>query len=399
MSNKRNNFLYYIGQSAYSCVSLIAMGTIFQTFMLESGISEANVSVCVSAIQVAQTVAMLLMSKPAENVKNIFLSIAICLFAQVLPLGAMLFICINTGLSVGFKYVLLFATGLILSVFMGIYSILSYKQPYHIMKISEFGKHTALAGVISGILCAVVSAVISLVLNRFEYFGTMTVVCILGIVLAVVSGGSNFGFVPIEVKENKKTAQKINILRYKPFYQLLIPNIFRGVSMGIFNLTAVIGYHCDILDKATAALLVTLSQIAAIISCLSYVYFASKRKSGIICLISSVVIVIFLPLMTISKSSLMFAVFYFLGFFFINCITHAVPVIVAENIDYNCIGQYTAWRMSLYTGGVAIGGALVPIMLKSVGGTLTLLICGIIMLPCGIGYYLFERQCRKKAKM
>lgn len=397
MSNKRNNILYYIGQSAYGCVSLIAMGTIFQTFMLECGISEANVSVCVSVIQVAQTVSMLLMAKFAENIKNIFLSLAICLFAQVLPLGAMLFICINTGLSVGFKYVLLFATGLILSLFMGVYSILSYKQPYHIMKITEFGKHTALAGVVSGVLCTVVSAVISFALKRFEYFGTMTTVCIFGIVLAIVSGASNFGFVPLEAKENKKNTQKINILRYKPFYQLLIPNIFRGVSMGIFNLTAVIGYHCRILDMATATLLVTLSQIAAIISCLSYAYFAFKRKNGIICLISSGIMVIFLPLMTISKSSLMFVVFYFLGFFFINHISNAVPVIVAENVDYNCIGQYTAWRMALFTGGVAIGGALVPLLLKFVGGTFTLLICGIIMLPCGIGYYLFERQCRKEA--
>ena len=75
--------------------------------MLECGISEANVSVCVSVIQVVQTLTMLLMSKSAENVKNIFLAVAICLFAQVLPLGAMLFICINNGISIGIKYFLL----------------------------------------------------------------------------------------------------------------------------------------------------------------------------------------------------------------------------------------------------------------------------------------------------
>ena len=398
VSNKRNTILYYICQAGYGCVNLIALGTIFQTFMLECGISEANVSVCVSVIQVVQTVSMLSLAKFAENVKNIFLSVAISLFAHTLPLGAMLFISVNNGVSVGFKYILLFATGLILSLFMGIYNILSYKQPYHIMKISEFGKHTALAGVISGILCALVSALISFALNCYEYFDTMTVVCVLGIILAMVSGFANFGFIPIEVKENKKTAQKIDIFRYKPFYQLLMPNIFRGISMGIFNLTAVIGYHCNILDKANAALIVTLSQIAAIVSCFTYVYFASRRKSGFICLTSSLLILLFLPLMTISKSSLMFALFYFLAFFFINYISNAVPVIVAENIDYECIGQYTAWRMALYTGGIAIGGALVPILLNFVGGTLTLLICAILMLPCGIGYYLFERQCRKKAK-
>ncbi|MBQ4120133.1 MAG: hypothetical protein IJD45_07075 [Clostridia bacterium] len=397
MSNIRNIVLYYIGQAAYGCVSIMAMGTIFQSFMIECGISEAKVSICVSVIQIVQTLTMLLMSKFAENIKKIFLSVAICLFAQVLPLGAMLFICINDGVSIGIKYVLLFATGLILSFFVGIYSVLSYKQPYHIMKITDYGKVTALAGVISGVLCTLVSAVISFALNGSPYFSTMISVCVFGILLAVVSGAVNFGYVKLDVNQSQKSTKKINIFRYKPFYKLLIPNISRGISMGIFNLTAVIGYHCGILDTATAALLVTISQIAAIISCLTYAYFASRRKNGIICLVSSVVLVMVLPLMTIGQSSLMFKLFYFFGFFFINHITNAVPVIVAENVDYNCIGQYTAWRMALFTGGIAIGGALVPLLLKFVGGTLTLLICGIIMLPCGIGYYSFERQCRKEA--
>ena len=136
MKNSRNIVLFYLGQAGYGCVSLIAVGTIFQTFMLECGISEANVLVCVSAIQVVQTVSMLLLAKFAENIKKIFLSIAVCIFAQVLPLGAMLFICLNTGVSVGFKYMLLFATGLILSLFMGLFNILLYKQPYHIMEIT-----------------------------------------------------------------------------------------------------------------------------------------------------------------------------------------------------------------------------------------------------------------------
>ncbi len=395
MSYTRNIVLYYIGQASYGCVTLMAMGTIFQSFMLECGISETKVSLCVSVIQIMQTLTMLLMSKFAENIKKIFLSVAVCLFAQVLPLGAMLFICINNGISIGIKYFLLFAASLILSFFMGIYSVISYKQPYHIMRITDYGKVSALAGVISGVLSTAVSGIISFALNDSPYFSTMIGVCLFGIMLAVISGAVNFGYVKLDVNQNQKSAVKINIFRYKPFYKLLIPNISRGISMGIFNLTAVIGYYCGILDTATAALLVTISQVAAILSCLTYAFFAARRKNGIICLVSSIVLVVFLPLMTVSKSVYMFELFYFLGFFFINYISNAVPVIVAENVDYNCIGQYTAWRMALFTGGIAIGGALVPVLLKFVGGSLSLLICGILMLPCGIGYYSFERQSRK----
>lgn len=91
-----------------------------------------------------------------------------------------------------------------------------------------------------------------------------------------------------------------------------------------------------------------------------------------------------------------FIIFYFISFLFVNYINLAVPVAVAEYIDYNCLGQYTAWRMALFTLGVSLGGLVVPILLNSVGGFVTLLICGITMLPCGIGYYIFEKNRRKK---
>lgn len=397
MKNKNYN-LYYIQSASYSCVNLIAVGTIFQTFMLECGIDEAKVSLCVSIIQLVQTAAMLLLSRFAENIKNVLKAVAVCLFAQLIPLAAMLFICLFNDVSVNLKYILLFGTSLVLSVFMGVYNILAYKQPHHIMKITEYGKVSGQSGVIAGILGALVTTAIAFALKSFSYFGTMTVVCVVGLVLALLSGFVNFIYTPYSPADKNKNAEKINIFRYKPFYQLLAPNFLRGVSTGIFNLIAVIGYHSEILDKSTAAILATLSQIATLASCQTYAFIANKRKSGLICLISSVVMVITLPLMPLSGSSMRFVALYFVAFFFNNYIAYGVPVIVAENIDYNCLGQYTAWRMALYTAGVSLGGILVPVLLEAFGGSGTLLVSGIAMLPCGIGYYIFDRQCKKNHK-
>ncbi len=395
MKNTKNYILYYFQTASYSFVNMIAVGTIFQTFMLECGISKPNVSFCVSTVQIIQTLTTILVSKFAENIKNVLRAVGVCLAAQSIPVLTMLFICLCSGISLDIKYILLFSTNVILGLFMGLYSILAYKQPYHIMKITEYGRVSGQSGVIAGVIGALATAVIAFALEKYSYFATMTVVLIFALIMAVGSGAVNLFYTPFDPYSKNKTAEKINIFRYKPFYQLLLPNLLRGVSTGIFNLIAVIGYDCKILDKATSAILVTLAQIATLVGCQTYSFIAARRKSGIICLISSVVMLLALPLMTAGGSVKAFIGLYFVAFFFVNYINHAVPVIVAENIDYNCLGQYTAWRMALHTAGVSIGGALVPILLDALGGTGTLLISGITMLPCGVGYYIFDRQNRK----
>lgn len=93
-----------------------------------------------------------------------------------------------------------------------------------------------------------------------------------------------------------------------------------------------------------------------------------------------------------------FYILYFVIFLFVNYISISIPVLVAEKIDYNCLGQYTAWRMALFTFGIGAGGVVVPLLLKYVGAIGTLVVCGIAVLPCGIGYYMFERQSKIQEK-
>lgn len=391
-TKSKNLFLYYLQYSTYSCINLIAVGAVFQTFMLECGIDETRVSLCISALQIIQTLTMLFIAKAAENIKSVLKTIAICLFSHSLLLSSMLFICLKQNISINTKYIILFAAGVIFNLFFSLYNILSYKQPHHIMNIRDYGKASGQSGVISGALGVLTTASMSFALSRFSYFRTMTIICIIGLVLTAISSLISFVYTPLKFDDTKNQIEKINIFHYKPFYQLLIPNFMRGISTGMFNLIAVIGYYCNVLDSTAATILVTLSQIAMLISCQSFSFLAKKRKTALLCLISSIALLIFLPLMLLGNSKILFLGFYFIVFFFLNYIAYGVPVIVAEHIDYNCLGQYTAWRMGLFTLGVALGGALVPVLLKFVGGMATLAICGAAMLPCGIGYYIFEKS-------
>ena len=395
-TTKKNITLFYFQQVFYSVAQLISFGTIFCTFMLEYGISETEISFCTSVFQIIQTATMLIISRATENKKIVLKGIGVCYFSYALIIAAMLFLSIKNNVPVRASYVILFTVGSVVSLFVGLHNVLSYKQPHLIMDIKNYGKIIGQVGVISGILGIAVSTAMSFLCNNYDYFNVMTFVCIFGIILAVAAGLIAFLYKPMDNEIVSKSENSTNIFRYKPFYQLFIPNLLRGFSTGIFNLIAVIGYYCEILDSAGAVALVTASQIATLISSQCFSFISQKNKNGILCLISGIVCLVLFPSRAAGDSKTLFIVFYFIAFVFFNFINNTIPVMVALHIDYNCLGQFTAWRMGIYTLGTAIGGACVPILLKWMGGFNTLLMAGITMLVCSVGYYVFDRKASAK---
>ena len=138
---KKNTVLFYLQQVSFSLTQLIAFGTIFCTFMLESGISETEVSICTTVFQVVQTATMLLISRLAENKKIVLKGIGVCCFSYALVIAAMLFLSIRSNTPVNTSYVILFTVGAVVSIFVGLYNVLCYKQPHLIMDIKKYGKN------------------------------------------------------------------------------------------------------------------------------------------------------------------------------------------------------------------------------------------------------------------
>ena len=392
----RNNLVFYLQATIYNCAFLFISGSIVQSFMLESGINESKVSFYVSALQIIQVIVMLVISGLVENIKNIFKSLAFSYYAQCIMVAGMLFFALKQDINVTVKYVVIFSLSIISSLFLGVVNILTYKLPYHIINVKDYGRITGQSGVIVGIAGAAFSGALSLFLGKYKYFDVMTVFLFLAIVMFLATGILMKAYKPIEPDTpNEEKGTKINIFKYKPFYILLAPNFFRGFSFGIYNLAAVIGYYEKALDGRGAGLLVTLSQIATIIACQTYAFLVRRYKNNIIILVSTIGYCLLVPLMLMGNNQIIFLIFYFISYFLIVYPTYAIPVMITEHIDYNCLAQYTAWRMGIYTLGVAVGGMCVPLLLGWFGGMGTLLVCSMTFIPCGLGYYLFERQILK----
>lgn len=393
---EKNHILFYTYSALYHCAFLIISGSVMQTFMLECGINEAKVSFYTSLTQILQMGIMFLTSKWVENVKNIFLTIAVCILAQTPLFAAMFYISLTHNHNANSNYLLILLPSIILSIAQGLKNVLVYKLPHHIIDMKDYGKITGQSGVIIGILGVAFTGVLTFATKKYEYFSVMAIFTALGIIFYLISTIITIRYDKREPEVLINSKQKINIFKYRPFYVLLLPNLLRGFSAGIYGLAAVVGFSENVLDSVGSALIVTLSQIAAIAGCEVYTICFSRNKNGIITLLSSIIFAILLPLSFLGGSKTVFVIIYMLSYIFLNFVNYAVPVIVARNVDYRCLGQYTAWRMGLHTLGSALGSAAVPLLLKYTGGIGTFIIAGITLLPCGICYYLFEKNPMEK---
>lgn len=390
---RKNYMIYYTQQITASIASILITGSVLQSFLLECGCSENSVSIYVSVMQGVQVLAMLILAKKVENIKNIFTQYASTYFLQILLFIVMIYLSIRHTEPVSRKYLYLFVISLIVSLFQGINAVLGYKLPYYIIDMKHYGRLSGITGVVLGIVGVLFSGALSYFVGKYPYFKVMTVFCGIGLILTTVTGIliKNYDNKYKENFSDKKT-DSINIFKYKPFYQLLIPNLCRGISNGIFVLMATIGYTKGILNSSGTGIMVTISQIATIVGCFLYTVLAGRVSEGKIVLGSGILFCGIIPFSFMGNSQNMFLGIYLITFLFYVIVNYAIPVLIARRIDYRCIGQYSAWRMVIHMGGTAVGNALVPILLKTVGGTGSLIVCGILLVLCTFYYYRFEKQ-------
>ena len=389
---RKNHIIYYIQQFLASMAGILITGSVIQSFLLECGCSEYSVSIYVSVMQAVQVIAMLLLAKKVENIKNMFGTYASTYFVQIMLFFVMIYLSIHHTAPVEQKYLYIFIISLIVSLFQGINAVLGYKLPYYIIDMKRFGTISGISGVVIGIGGVLFSGALSYFINRYPYFRVMTFFYGIGLICTTLTG------ILIKNYDNKfngqtnKTKDSINIFQYKPFYQLLVPNICRGISNGIFLMMVTIGYAEGVLTSSGTGIMVTLSQIATIVGCFLFSVLAEKIREGKLVLSSGLLFSFILPFTFIIKTQKAFLIVYFIVYFFYVIINYAIPVLIARRIDYHCIGQYSAWRMVIHMGGTAVGNALVPILLAYIGSNGTLIICGALLIICSVGYYKFEKK-------
>lgn len=381
-----NKSKFYLHTVLYNLIYMSLSGTVIQTFFIEKGVSENNVNVFLSVMQIVQIATILLFMKKSDNCKNVIkfsgyvflLNTPITIFLTVLS-------CFTESESI---YWIMYLTGVISNICFGIYNVLYYKLPYHIMNMKEYGRVFSISGVIVGITCALFSFILFFMQKSFGYFQAMKMIYIfvLMMLFAYVVITNSFKAIHSPQKTEEKT--KISILKYKPFNYLIVPNILRGFSLGIIGTVATIGYYENLIDTGSSGIIVIITYIVTIVGCFMYSRLVNRVKERNILLFSSIAVAVFMPLIVVGNT-FSFMAFYAIDYFFVIIINYSVPVTVTKICDYKVMGQYSAGRMLLNTLGTSLAGFVCIPMIDILGVTATMFLSGIFQLISGLGYYFY----------
>lgn len=386
----KNNTIKYISFEILIIITgLLTAGTVLQTFMLESGFDEQITSYFEAFIMVVQSASMLLFSGFVERKSNIKGLLAKSVIFANLILLPMLLFCFNRNIKGVVVFAVMCIFAFVSKISLGIENVAIYKLPYQILDMGKYGKVIALSSICGGICATVFSYVIMSVNKTLGFFEGMKYILICGIVFSVVA---YFIITSTKVvndyKASEKSGRTIDILKYKPFYSLLFPNLLRGVYSGIINVAAIIGYHNNAIDSNSALILVIITQIALAAGAFLYSRICLKNMDGRIILIFSVLSSLSLVFITTS-SKYVFLISFFISKMVTTVVDNAIPVAVTKIVDYSHIGRYTALRMLTHTLGSAIGAAVILHIIDGFGKIPAMIFSGMCILVCGTAYFIY----------
>ncbi len=396
MNNNGKYFTYVILNGIYA---MMLTGSVFQTFMLESGFSEQTTNSFFSIMSMVQVLSILALTGGASKIKKTkewmrntyFLAIPFAI-----TLSVMCFLPIKNS---NFVFALLFGFGTIYNVGVGINSVLSYKLPYTIMDMKDYGRLMSLSGSINGAVCFALSLLLSFLQGNFNYISIMKTAYIISVIIVIAASVVIQSFKEHTVaKVAEASSKKTNILKYKPFTCLIIPNITRGFCLGVVTIAVTVGYYHKCLDSFSASIVVIITNATTILGCLVYSKISEQIKDRRILLFASIAVALFMPLMVLRGKTIDFLIFYTIVNFFITIINYAVPVTVTKIADYDMIGQYSAGRMLLNTLGTSIAGFVCVPLFELIGVVATVTLSGALQLISGLGYYLYLKYALKIKK-
>lgn len=367
ISAERRNFsLYAVREGAYTAAMPFINGTLVQLFLAHKDIAPERIGLFNTILYIVNIGFTMLLSNLAEKKPNALLRCNRLLLAQAaLYLGFFAaFLPMQSGGGGLFLVVLAAA-----SVQMAMYSckyIYEYKLLYQIIDIERYGALASFTGVVIGLMGAGFGWICARIIESGNGDTPYLIGMLLTEALLITAFLSakrlkivNHSFDSPREKPFR-AEETVRLLRSPIFRKFVVPNILRGVTIGITNSIALIALGMGY-TEGIAARLAVMSSFGYIAGSVFYHIFERKVKpvtmgligSGLLCAMT------FLPHSSNTALQLLFLI----AFFGRILVDYSVPVMVFHMIDPEISGAYNAWRnvlFSLTAAGVSYAvGALV----------------------------------------
>lgn len=373
-------------------VFFICPGPVIQTFLAECGISESNVFIINSTLSIFQFATLIVASPLIDKTKNVIKATALTMLCSIPIILFLLYSCYRQGIFSPTSFAVMGISFFLSQVGAGIYLCICYKLPYHIIDMTKYGRVSAFSGAIAFVATLILSSLLTYVQSITGYFpaiSMMFIICLISVVIFVITTLSFKKINTCEDSIDKKAKNKINIFKYRPFYSMIMPNLFRGICVGATGAIVTIGYYCNMINSKSAGVLVILTSLMSFLGYIAYPLLEKKLNEGKIILIFSVINMMAMPFIFAFSSTSLLLVLYAISLFTSIVIGNAVPVGIAKVVDYEVMGQYSGYRMIIHVFATSGFGFVSMFLLNTLGVTLTMFLVALLQLISGILYFRF----------
>ncbi|MBQ8908401.1 MAG: hypothetical protein IJY71_07450 [Clostridia bacterium] len=390
-----NNKKYYFYSTLYAISLSFFSGSVLQAFLLNVGLEESKIYLYDALINTAQVAMMALSVFFSDKIRSSGRFVAFNCFAFI-PLCALLAAAGFGLLPANALFLPLAAVALFSYASMGINNTVVYRFPYEVIDIRQYGKITAVCGMLSGALTFGLSSLYSFAVAGEGASRVSAVAFSLVILLLLLAGITVLRMKKNPVPTPPSRGFGTAVFKNKKTWILLIPNFCRGIATGVISLFAVFAVSAGAIPKAYAASLVIVLQLANFCGNFLFYRLSGKAKVRKILLLAACGMCVFLPLSLVFPSTVPVFIFYFLIRFFMIMVDDAIPVSITEFVPYSQIGAFTSLRMMLFTLGQAVSSFFLLLTEGRLPYPVILLLVALFQLVCCLSYFFVARQSEKE---
>ena len=392
-----NKALYFIYSILYTTGFMFCSGTILQTFLLNVGMTDAEISTYNAVIQFVQAAAILAMAFLADKIRRVLKVYAsVCLAMSIIAVALVLCVFVRSDIP-AVKWII-FAASVITYFLLGVRNAFDYKICYEIFDMKDLGKIMGAAIAVSGLISFGVSAIYSYSVAKLDYYDVMTAFFILSVIMMILSSVAGFTYKKVNdtaVPEQNRGFD-LSAFKDKKLGALIIPSFVRGFSCGIIALITVVGFSAGILKTETSSYVSLLTQITTFTGNMLFSVICKRVKTRTSLLVSTIVIGAVLPLSVVSKELAPFLICFAISNFALMTANVSIPVLVCEIVPYEQIGSFTCIRMMIYTVGSVIASVVYKPLSDAIGFIWLFVIAGVMQIICGAGHYAVSKMSEKE---
>ncbi len=384
---RRNILIHVICKFIESVAYAVATGTLIQVFLTSLGFRASQIYLHTTLNQAVQIAITLTCSKISDR-GNIFRRLSLLIMGQGVMFLCYLPMCIHAQADLS-AYLLLLSIGVVNTVVASMGGLITYKLPYLIFRTEDYGTVTAACGVLGSVVSLGMGVAMAALSARFSYKVIMPVVFPVAAVLILLSGFLRRYYHPLidptTVQDNRPRKKADfgavwQVIRQPLFYQLALPNLFRGFSCGMTGVLAVVaaadlGYS----EQITTAMV----SVLAAAGMLGYVLFGvlSRKMNPRYTVFTSGLSFLCIPFLLIPGKPILFLILTGVLTVGHQIEMEAVPALLLRTIPGRIASTYNAYRLMLTYAGSLLATSLASIIPSSV------------MLPLAMGLQLISSGC------